>query len=337
MNNNKETTDYASEEVMLRDYYLRHDGQKPDVEAELEAFKSKHFHSKTTTATRSIYWLVASVAASIIMFMYIIYKDGDVAATSSDDNMFMAYEYSDDVVSGITVSNGSKTMVVSDRKFDYAQKGEGVSEGMETISTPYGTTVEVTLSDGTEVTLNAGSKITFPTNFTGSQRNVEVEGEAFFKVARDSVHPFIVKANSMNVRVVGTEFNVRAFKSVDVSVALVSGKVDVSTASTVKHLQPGEGARLDDNGTLVVENIDVEETKSWIDGEFYFDNKDMLTIARVIGRWYGVNVVFTNMEHMHDKMFFSASRYDSLSDIVDVINSFDHVQMKLEKDKLVIN
>lgn len=141
----------------------------------------------------------------------------------------------------------------------------------------------------------------------------------------------------METRVTGTEFNVRSNGVADAGVALVEGSVDVSTASDKKHLNPGEGVFITGNGMLRTEKIDADAVKAWTVGEFYFDNVDMLDVAREIGRWYGINVVFNNMRHAHTKVFFSASRYETLADIVAIINSFDNVKMQLEKDKIVVN
>lgn len=340
--NNDELTNSAMEreEVMLRDYYLRHSEElKPDVDAGFEEFKEQHFRKGRAGVVKSLYWVAACIAASVMIMVYVGHKDGREAQPVATDvaSEFVAYERNVSAVREITVTSGGITKVVKSTNLDYSAQKSNVSAEMQTVRTPYGTTAEVTLADGTEIILNAGGILTFPATFTGGERRVTLRGEAYFKVAGDSAHPFIVDAGNMETRVTGTEFNVRAYGAADAVVALVEGSVDVSTSSDKKHLSPGEGALITANGMLRIENIDADAVRAWTSGEFYFDNEEMLVIAREIGRWYGINVVFNNMRHAHTKVFFSASRYETLADIVAIINSFDNVKMQLEKDKIVVN
>lgn len=336
------------EEVMLRDYYLRHCASQPDVDAELAAFKGRHFRQGMPGMRRHLYRLVAGVAASVavVILSYFIYMNNAVDGSATVQTSSPAspggvtvYERSSDVAGSITLTKGGKTVAVRDKSIDCSAataSGSSLAE-MQTVCTPYNTTAEVTLADGTEVILNAGSRITFPVCFQEDNRTVELHGEAYFKVAHDSGRPFVVKAGTVQTRVLGTKFGVRAWERSDTRVSLVEGSVEVSTETESRRLRICERAVVTDNGALQVSDCDPDEVKAWTEGEFYFDNREMLDVARDIGRWYGVNVVFNSMEHAHTKVFFSACRYDSLDDIIAIINSFDIVKVKKEEGKIVIN
>jgi len=346
MNNEKEIEENhitEREEVMLRDYYLRHAAPPPDVDAGLEAFEAEQFRRKASGINARVYRIVAGVAASVavVMLSYIIYNKnaGDnPSMPSANAGKMMVYERAQDAVADITLTHGGKTTVVSGRVIDLSGTvPESAVTEMQTVSTPYNTTAEVTLSDGSEVTLNAGSRLTFPAYFSGGSRMVELHGEAYFKVTRDSARPFIVKAGKVQTRVLGTEFDVRAWAESDTGVSLVEGSVEVSTAAETRRLRICEQAVVTGGGALQVSDCDPAEVRAWTEGEFYFDNREMLDVAREIGQWYGVNVMFNSMEHAHTRVFFSAGRYDPLDEIIAIINSFDVVKMKKEGGMIVVD
>ena len=107
------------------------------------------------------------------------------------------------------------------------------------MSNPFGMLSTITLPDGSKVILNAGTTITYPNAFVSKNREVEINGEAFFEVAHDAEHPFIVKANQINVEVLGTQFNVKAYEEDDwIEVSLSEGKVEVQSKDKKKKNLP---------------------------------------------------------------------------------------------------
>lgn len=191
---------------------------------------------------------------------------------------------------------------------------------------PYGKRMNLTLSDGTKVWLNSGTQLDFPSEFTKTTREIAVNGEVFIEVAHDPAVPFIVRANNLSVRVLGTSFNMSAYHD-DASavVVLVDGKVEVKTAGNqTAHLEPNEKLELIDNN-IVKEEVSVSEYISWIRGVLEFEDEPISEILKKIGRYY--NVQFENSPDMglrdqvcSGKLFLS-NNLDSVMTSVSALSS----------------
>lgn len=166
------------------------------------------------------------------------------------------------------------------------------------IEVPKGQMSSVILPDGTKVQLNSGSKLVYPSGFNSGERTVNLEGEAFFDVAKDKKHSFIIKTKSLDFKVYGTSFNVQAYPDDnEVNTTLVEGSLGVvgKTGSEMARLVPGENANFkEENKSLVVTNVDLELYTSWKDGMVTFRNEKLKDIARKIERWYNVQIVINN-------------------------------------------
>lgn len=215
---------------------------------------------------------------------------------------------------------------------------------MRTIITPRGKIYEVVLSDGSEVVLNADSKLVFPVNFEGNkERKVKLVGEAFFKVAKDSEHPFVVETPLLSTTVLGTEFDVRAYVDGSSKVTLLSGSVKVAKtgASLGKEsvvLSPNQEVVLADNQSFDVFNLsdDAARTVSWKEGLFVFRETPLLEAIKDIGRWYNVDVELTDNSLKASTISLSMSRKVSLADFVNSINLTNNLSAVLENGKIVI-
>jgi len=160
------------------------------------------------------------------------------------------------------------------------------------LSTPRGGRYKVSLSDGSNVWLNAASSVRYPTVFSGNQRVVEITGEAYFEVKKDPDMPFIVKVNGAEVRVLGTDFNVMAYKDEDDwRTTLVNGSVIVREGSSSGSLKPGEQAiARPSEGVRLAKDPDLEEALAWKNDLFSFNNADIHAVMRQLSRWYDVDV-----------------------------------------------
>ncbi|HTI93129.1 MAG TPA: FecR domain-containing protein [Puia sp.] len=162
-----------------------------------------------------------------------------------------------------------------------------------TLSTPRGRKINVVLADGTKVWLNAASSIKYPTVFSGSQRLVEIRGEAYFEVAANAKQPFIVQkmGSDYEVQVLGTHFNINAYDDEDgIKTTLLEGAVRIKN----KILKPGQQAVAgkDPHEVTIVPNVNTGEVMSWKNGVFNFDRADIHTVMRQIARWYDVDVEY---------------------------------------------
>lgn len=164
-----------------------------------------------------------------------------------------------------------------------------------TIVTPRGGKYQLVLPDGTKVWLNADSRLHFPTRFSGEQRIVSMEGEAYFEVAKDARHPFIVQTSrDMRVRVLGTHFNVMDYRDQPaIKTTLLEGAVRVTHQQDSLLIQPGQQVVLAKDGALSKRNnIDLDRVVAWKNGLFYFDQMPIAAIMQALGRWYDVEVVY---------------------------------------------
>jgi len=178
---------------------------------------------------------------------------------------------------------------------------EALSLKSNTITTPRGGQYPVILPDGSKVMLNAASSITFPPVFTGTERKVEITGEAYFEVATLRLRsgqkmPFKVVVNGMQVEVLGTHFNINAYADEPIiATTLVEGAVKVMKEGKEVRLNPGQQSQLTKTNELKkVENANLEEAVAWKNGVFYLSSADIGSIMRQISRWYDIEVEYTH-------------------------------------------
>jgi len=162
------------------------------------------------------------------------------------------------------------------------------------LSTPRGGQFRITLPDGTKVWLNSASSLKYPTAFAGSERVVMLEGQGYFEVARNAAQPFKVMVNEMEVQVLGTHFDVMAYKDENtVNTTLLEGVVQVKEGAGLKLLKPGQQAVLNNqSGTISVQEADVKKIIAWKNGLFVFNNMALPAILREVARWYDVEIVY---------------------------------------------
>ena len=212
------------------------------------------------------------------------------------------------------------------------------------VITPRGKTFEVNLSDCTQVTLNADSKFTYPANFLGkSERIVQLEGEAFFKVAKDAKHPFIVVTPSITTTVLGTKFVVKAYAEENPQVTLLSGSVKVNKtgAPSAKSviLTPKQQLQLSsDTHTMDVLNVGDQAFLSlkWKDDIFSFNHTPLMEAIQEMGRWYNVGVEISDNSLIKETITLEISRKVSLEDFVNSINLTNNLSAILDQGKIII-
>ena len=202
------------------------------------------------------------------------------------------------------------------------------------LSIPRGETFKVVLSDGTEVLLNSDSRLSYPTVFKGKERVVSLEGEAYFNVTKNTEHPFIVKSGNVQVRVLGTEFNMCSYTPDNVRVTLIEGKVAVSDTCGLQtvEMKPGQSAQLVSDGTFAVDEVDTETFLYWKEGFFYFDDVALVDMMKEIGKWYNIDIEFRNSEIMN----LLANRQQKVSDLIELLNRMERIHVYLEGESLII-
>jgi hypothetical protein len=177
----------------------------------------------------------------------------------------------------------------------HAMPGNQQAVVYNTVTTPRGGQYQLGLSDGSKVWLNASSSIHFPTTFNGKERVVELTGEGYFEIARNTAMPFSVTVNGIRVHVLGTHFNINAYHDEPVvRTTLIEGGLKVVAAEQTVLLRPGQQAVAGEDGrSLKLDpGADLEEVMAWKNGIFNFKNQDIAVIMRQISRWYDVEVVY---------------------------------------------
>ncbi|MDR0265282.1 MAG: FecR domain-containing protein [Sphingobacterium sp.] len=205
--------------------------------------------------------------------------------------------------------------------------------------TPKGATYDLMLADGTLVTLNADSKLTYPTSFDDGNREVELEGEAYFHVQKTSnKSKFIVRTKSQRIEVLGTQFNVNAYTdNGKTQTSLEAGSVLVSLEPNPKYsirLKPNEQAVLQ-NGEFRMHKINIDEVLSWKNGLFYFDGNNTAEVLQQIARWYNITITYkanNNKEQYTGKI----PRNLSLNRLIELLNYADlTTKAILDKDNRI--
>lgn len=196
-------------------------------------------------------------------------------------------------------TDGVRIQVV-DGQIIYRDIDEGISTKplLNTMATPKGRRHQIVLSDGTRVWLNAESNITYPVVFTAEERRVSVSGEAYFEVARQHDNkPFMVEVSDTqtSIRVLGTKFNVNAYRDQDdIKTTLLEGKVEVAHRTLHKTLAPGQQAitNVEKENVRVNNHVDVNSVMAWRENRFSFDDTPLYIVMKELSRWYGFETIY---------------------------------------------
>ncbi|WP_442590258.1 FecR family protein [Pedobacter sp. AW31-3R] len=240
--------------------------------------------------------------------------------------------------------NGSKAgVIIGESKVRYNDGTEAIFSAelnkreWYTAATAGGNTYMLTLPDGTKVWLNAASQIEFPSRFDGENRQVNLEGEAFFQVAKDSAHPFIVIAKNQQIKVLGTHFNVNSYADEnETTTTLLEGKVQITAAKANITLVPNQQATVDPAGTARVSDTDTELAIAWKNNKFMFESNDIKSVMRMIQRWYNVDVIYRGP--LPDVTFGGkVSRFDNISSVLRVLETTGGVHFKIEGRKIYVS
>ena len=238
-----------------------------------------------------------------------------ILVLSSNEEVILSEELSETVVEGKTrIKN-------SDHTLSYESTGrEETAEEENCLITPRGGEYSVILSDGTKVWLNADSKLTYPVRFLNDQRVVYLQGEAYFKVAHDSSKPFVVHSGEIQVRVLGTEFNIRNYQDDYIATTLVSGSVLLKDArDNVCHLRPGQQAVLRGD-RLEVSDVESLLYTGWKDGFFIYQNRSLDEILKDLARWYDFDYYYQDQELKEHVLTAKLRKFDTIDRVFDVLS-----------------
>lgn len=305
-------------------------GDEPSKEETLaawEAFEKKHISSeeehlsfekesivkneKKVSKARILTWITASVAVAASLFLFIFRSSQEISQPT---------EFSMELFSEVASPK---------------QVEQTLSDGYCVVSTPAATTTLVTLSDGTKVMLNANSTLEYPASFDDAEvREVRLKGEAHFEVTKNPHRPFVVKAGEMQTQVLGTIFDVKAYRKDAPKVTLMQGKVKVSNADTEVEMRPGQTATL--QADKIVVSKASPSASDWLEGDFDMDQVTLAEAMSDIGAWYNKTVVFQSQANMDKLIHFRFSRRASLQEIITALNEMGVARIRIEKGKIMV-
>lgn len=300
---------------------------KEETLAAWEAFEKKHISSeeellsfekesivkneKKVSKARILTWITASVAVAASLFLFIFRSSQEISQPT---------EFSMELFSEVTSPK---------------QVEQTLSDGYCVVSTPAATTTLVTLSDGTRVMLNANSTLEYPASFDDAEvREVRLKGEAHFEVTKNPHRPFVVKAGKMQTQVLGTIFDVKAYRKDAPKVTLMQGKVKVSNADTEVEMRPGQTATLQSDKIVVSKAS--PSASDWLEGDFDMDQVTLAEAMSDIGAWYNKTVVFQSQANMDRLIHFRFSRRASLQEIITALNEMGVAKVRIEKGKIMV-
>ena len=309
------------------------------------------------TPVRNIRWWIPATAAAVLIFVvsYFISQPGshsndtvksivqqpatDVKPPAANRAMIQLANgtsvYLDSTTKGqLALEDNVKLVKLDDGKIAY--KGTTTETIYNTLYNPKGSRpVDMTLSDGSRVWLNAGSSVTYPVTFTGKERKVSIDGEAYFEVTHDEQKPFIVTKGEMETRVLGTHFNIKAYDEEDeIRVTLLEGSVSVAKNAAGSILKAGQQAQVK-NGIKVNSDVDLEAVMAWKNGRFIFQGTGTEETLREIARWYDVELEFRG-KPLEQHFGGDISRNVEASKVFEMLENTGALHVRIEGKKIIV-
>ncbi|MEZ4969678.1 MAG: DUF4974 domain-containing protein [Flavobacteriaceae bacterium] len=309
-----------------------------DTEVEWQQFMARVTASKKQ---KSPLWRpllkYAAIFVGVIGVGYVMLRQNDIPDQNPISEISIKLKMDNDNVK--VIQEGSSQQIVSTSgKVLGVQKGNRISYKVDSemgelvyneLEIPFGKVFEVELSDGTLVHLNSGTKIRYPVKFLNTgKREVFIEGEAYFRVAKDRDRPFIVHADEVAVEVLGTMFNMSSYnEDPEINTVLVEGSVRMSNDMTPNDhvvLKPGtKGSWHKSDHNIYVEEVDIESHTSWINGELVFRNSSFFNMIKKLERKYNVRIQNNNL-HLND-IKLNARFSPEIENIDDVLKSISEI------------
>lgn len=204
-----------------------------------------------------------------------------------------------------------------------------------TVTVPRGGEYKLVLSDGSIIWVNSESEITYPVTFSANKREITLKGEAFFEIQKDSKRPFIVKTNQFDIRVTGTQFNVRSYPQDVPSATLTEGSIQLEQSNHITHLVPGQQASLI-NGEIQIQKVDLEEAVAWRYEAFCFKQRPLESLLNEIARWYDIEIFYQNNEvrNYHFTAWFRRST--PIQELINILEKTEQIKLELKGKTLTV-
>ncbi|WP_016988186.1 FecR family protein [Flavobacterium sp. ACAM 123] len=308
---------------------------------------------------RCSHWLkYAAIFIALLGFGYFFMNQNRALPIIENDSVIAKDAITLELENGdvkIINSNGEEKVVSKTGEVIAEHKGDILNYGKEnsskklvynTLTIPNGKKFQVVLSDGTTVHLNVGSSFKYPEHFidTGNRQVYLLEGEAYFEVAKDARHPFVVNSNAINVRVLGTEFNLSSYPEDEaINTVLIEGAVciygkkEIYNKAASLELKPGYKASWDkDKKDIIVEEVDTKIYTAWKDGELIFKNTQFKNIIKKLERHFNVSIINNNTK-LNEQYFDAKFDIETIEQVLNAFNKSIKIQYTIENNQIIIN
>ena len=263
----------------------------------------------------------------------LILRDGEEIALQKDNSM-------------VEVNPSGEIVINQEQVIDPRQALTGKSAALNEVVVPYGKKSQLLLADGTKVWLNAGSRMAFPSKFSGTQRTVFLEGEAYFEVAHNAAQPFVVKVKEISVKVLGTSFNISAYTAdATVETVLMAGKVSLSDNSS-KALSKDEVILVPNQKALFGKESrqfdvgavsDAELYTAWVSGWFLFTQESLFSVLRKLERYYNVQFVCDRDIQPGDLISGKLDLKDSIEQVMLALADVAGIEYSINENNITIS
>ena len=325
-----------------------------DQERGRQIMESRWRTVKSHTIRKTVRWITWSKYAAVILlfvsmgiFWFVNEKKQEV------ENVTVAKIEHGSMKAQLVLANGRKVDLVPETNLQLEEEGgtriltldnmvkysgmdslvgQSAEVKYNTLIVPRGGEFSLELADGTRVWLNTESKLRYPVAFTGEERRVEMDGEVYFEVAKNREKPFVGTVNGVDIRVLGTSFNVSAYQE-DVVTTLVTGKVQLKKGDEQVVLLPNQQAIWSDD-KFKVKQVDARNYVLWKEGIFYFEDVDLETILDDMARWYNVTIFYVNPTLKKMKFSVEIKRYEDINEILRRIEQTKRVKFEI-KDRTI--
>jgi transmembrane sensor len=325
----------ACRDIALAASAQRRKQEKVDVEARLNQFHRRHHQRKIIKLSIIGIMTAAAIFAGLLFILKYQNNTNQIFFNAEDlsETAMLTDIDGNEIPFKLSKNHGVEIKVG-------AKKDDASTDITDTLkmNMPFGKSCIIDLPDGSKVYLHPGSNMVYPTRFTGSLREVKLYGEAYFIIAHDKNHPFVVTTANSQTTVLGTEFDITSYHGQAEKVTLVTGSIKLHGQKCNREicLVPGQEASINEGGGINVTDIDTEPFTSWRDGYFYFDNVPLRDILQELGRYYNVSIDCNSSNLLNYRMRFIIKRDNDINYVVSMLNRMKKFNAILTDNKIEI-
>lgn len=331
------------------DFHVSYDRRSAiDPSKALKTYKMKYRVRKHSSIIK---WGLSSAASLLILFLgyYMFNQFGGVTKpeviSAGSSKALLVLSNGEKINLGEPIAkeqivDGSNVIKNKEHTLNYQTQDKTTKQNLfNELIIPIGGEYKIELSDGTIVWMNSMSKLRFPVVFDSTERNVFLEGEAYFEVAKDSLRPFnVVIRDNLKVTVLGTSFNVRAYNDEEsVETVLEEGAVIVDGNGNRAMLHPNQRASYNNRtNSILIDNVETRNYTSWHKGHFVFNEMSVEKILSYISKWYSFEVEYQNDTVKNIIFSGSLKKYEDLTKFLTAIELAGGVKFEISENKLIV-